>query len=97
MPYVFVLGIFLMPLISPHLLFYDLSILSLAGIIIYGEPRFRDNRNLTRDLLIGWIAIDLYLVTALFISRLLAQPIFLVAVLVWLYIRILQARQAWFS
>jgi len=97
MPYVFVLGIFLMPLISPHLFYYDLSIFVLAGIVIYAEPRLRGNSKLMRDLLIGWVLIDLYLVTALFVNRLLAQPIFLAVALVWLYQRILKTKQLWFA
>jgi hypothetical protein len=97
MPYVFVLGIFLMPLISPHLFYYDLSIFVLAGIVIYAEPRLRSNSKLMRDLLIGWVLIDLYLITALFVNRLLAQPILLAAVLVWLYLRVLKTKQIWFA
>jgi len=95
MPYCFVLGIFLMPMISPHLFFYDLGILALAGIVIYGEPRFRADHDLIRDLLIGWFFIDIYLVLFVFINPQLAQPIIPVAILAWLYLRILKARRTW--
>jgi hypothetical protein len=95
MPYVFALGLFLMPLISPHLLFYDLSILALAGIVIYGERRFRTNRNLIRNLQIGWLSIDIYFIVALFLSKIL-MPILLIPILIWLYIVIYKARQSWF-
>jgi len=116
MPYIFALGIFLMPLISPHLLFYDLSILALAGMVVWGQSsegeavpgsqgsnliRAEEARAskptqavaLQRDLLLGWLAADLYWIAFVFIHRHLAQPLMMVVVLAWLYWRILRIVQ----
>lgn len=90
---IFVLGAFLLPLISPHLLFYDLSILALAGMIIYGQPIFKSEPHLVRDLLLAWFFVDAYFTAIMFTKSQLAQPAILVIVLGWLYMRILKILQ----
>ncbi len=62
-PYVFILGIFIIPVISPHLLYYDLSLYSLAGVIIYGLKDY--NLSFKNTVLPIWVILNL---NALFIA-----------------------------
>lgn len=82
-----------MPLALPHFLFYDLSILALVGMVIYGSEQLSDPF-LHRDLLLAWIFVDAYQVGFMFIKAPLAQPPILVIVLAVLYVRMVKVANA---
>ncbi len=84
----FVLGIFVLPMVSRHLLFYDLSVLVIGGMLIFGSPIFNANKKLIRDLVATWLFIDLYLIVFGFNNiKNIASPI-LITILIWFYIRL---------
>jgi len=89
-PLIFVLAIFILPLISRYLLFYNLSIFAIAAMIIFGDPVFNSNKALMRDIIIAWCLIDLYVIGFSFSQVQYIQPPLLIVLLVWLYIRIVQ-------
>ncbi len=86
----FIVGILLLPLISPHLLLYDLSAYALAGMLICGLPLLRCDRRLFRALIFDWVFLNIYLLAVMFINTKLGQPILMVSFLAWLYWRGLQ-------
>ncbi len=88
---IFTVGILLLPIISPHFLFYDLSVLTLAAMTIYGLPPLRNDRRLVRALIFNWVFIDIYLLLVMFVNNKIGQPLLLVALLSWLYWRALRA------
>ncbi len=87
LPVIFVLGIFLLPLTSPHFLFYDLSVFALAAMLIYQLPIFQADGDMRRGLFINWLFIDLYFIVRMFVNAQFAQPLVLLLVLSWLYWR----------
>lgn len=94
-PFIFVTCISVLPLILPYLLFYDLSIFALAGMIIFSHESLRKNRKLMRDLILAWCFIDAYLVTFMFIGPKFVQPLFLILILALIYKRIYASTNAW--
>jgi hypothetical protein len=90
LPIVFIVGVCILPLISPHFLLYDLSVFFLAGILIYVLPASRINNLAKRSLLFNWIFINTYLVLVMFMSPKFGQSLLLVATLSWLYWRVLK-------
>jgi hypothetical protein len=94
-PFVFVLSILVLPLVMPYLLYYDLSILVIAGVLVSGQDFFRSNRPAMRDFILGWLFIDVYLIAVLALGKQLVQPILLVAGLGLLYSRALKVSQSW--
>jgi hypothetical protein len=92
-PIVFALGGLVLPLVLPHYLFYDLSVLALVGMVIHGNKHLADPF-LRRDLLLAWLFVDAYLILFMFIKSQLAQPLALVAVLVILYYRMVKVSYA---
>jgi hypothetical protein len=90
LPLIFLLGIGVLPLVVPHLLFYDLSILAVAGVVMSGSDWSREETLRLRW--ISWLyllSVNAYLVLFMLISTRLAEPVLLVGVLVLLYARLL--------
>jgi len=89
LPMIMLLGLVLVPLIEPHFLSYDLTLLLLAGFIIYCEPGVPDlqSRSLRRLALLAWLAINLCLVVFLFVNRQYSQPVILALILLEVYRR----------
>jgi len=90
LPMIFLLGIGVLPVVAPHLLFYDLSILAMAGIVMTA-PQWSEPEAL-RLRWLAWtyvLSTNAYLVLFMFISVRLATPFLLVAVLVFVYTQLL--------
>lgn len=96
-PFVILLGIFVLPLVLPHFLLYDLSILAIGAVIIYSNEWTKIDRRLHRDLLLAWIFLDVYIpIAALaFVKMHALLPFVLLAGLVVLYVRILALCRAY--
>jgi hypothetical protein len=89
LPMVFVISIFVLPLVLPHFLFYDMCVFALVGMVIFGYRWASIDISLRSHAIVGWIVCDLYLILWMFVSKPLSQPIVLVACAAWLYVRIL--------
>jgi len=90
LPVIFLLGIGVLPLVVPHLLFYDLSILAVAGVVMNGSDWSKEETLRLRR--INWLyllSVNAYLALFMLISTRLAEPVLLVGVLVFLYVRLL--------
>lgn len=85
-PYVFVLGCLILPLVLPYCFIYDLSVLALAGMVVAGSGLINSKDSLPRYLLLCWLFIDLYLVSLMFVQAGPIQPLTLVAVLTTVYV-----------
>lgn len=94
-PFVVVLSITVMPLVLPYLLFYDLSIFAIAGMIIFCHEAMRKERALIRDLTLAWIFIDVYLVVFMFVGPQFVQSLLLVLVLALIYKRAFSVASSW--
>jgi hypothetical protein len=89
-PFVFLLGIGVLPLVVPHLLSYDLSVVAVAGVIMTGGGWSGVlRRRLQRIGLFYLLAVDAYL-AVVFVDFRLAQPLVLVGVLIVLYLWLLR-------
>ena len=89
-PLIFLLGIGVLPVVLPHFLFYDLSILAVAGIVMSGSDWSREEARRLRW--INWLyllSMNAYLVLFMFISTRLAEPALLVGILLFLYTQLL--------
>ena len=91
LPFAFLVGLFVLPLVLPHFLLYDLSVLALGAVIIYTNDWTQLDRRLNRDLLLAWIFIDVYIPIAAvaFVKMHSLLPFILLAALTVLYVRIL--------
>lgn len=91
LPFIFILGLFVLPLVLPHFLFYDLSCLTAAGMVAFAfNWPDRTGFVLRTTCVVGWVVLDAY--NLMFISPLFkfAHPGIVVVVLVLLYIRLLR-------
>ena len=88
---VFLIGLFVLPMVLPHFLFYDLCVLALGGMLIYSSEDLRSNRQLMRDLLLAWLLADAYIPMAAFQPMQPILPFLLLFALTVLYVRILLA------
>jgi hypothetical protein len=95
LPFVFLIGIFILPFVFPHFLFYDLIVLALGAMIIYSNQLWKLDLRLRRDLLLGWLWVDLYLPLAALGKLGPVLPFVLLAILIVLYVRILRLGQTW--
>lgn len=89
LPFVFLLGLFVLPLVLPHFLFYDLCCFAAAGMIAFGFTwPHRVGFILRTTCILAWIVLDLY--DLMFMSPLFrfTNPGVVVAVLVLLYVRL---------
>jgi hypothetical protein len=87
---IFLLGIGVLPLVVPHFLSYDLSILAIAGIVMQGRAWSEvETLRLRRLSWLYLLSVNAYVVLFMFVSARLAQPVLLVAILVFLYVRLL--------
>ena len=85
-----VLGIILLPLTSPHMLYYDLCIFLPAGVILLGKNRLtREGDFLGPLTLIAWTGISIYFPFFLSIKPTSGQPLMLNLVLLGLFISLL--------
>jgi hypothetical protein len=90
LPLILLLGIGVLPLVVPHFLTYDLSILAVAGVVMHG--RDWSGVEMLRLRRISWLyllSVNAYVVLFMFVSTRLAQPVLLVGVLVLLYVLLL--------
>jgi hypothetical protein len=89
---VFLIGISVLPLVVPHLLFYDMSVFAVFGMIVYcgalSDQQFSWLRTNHRFYL---LALNAYALLWLFGLTKLAQPAVLVLITTWLYVRLMQA------
>ncbi len=92
-PFVFATSIFILPLVSPHLRCYDLSVFALPGIVLFEHPWVKKNLSLTHNLQLLWLLINLYTITIAVAGK-LAQPLLLILTIVWFYIQFLRALQS---
>jgi hypothetical protein len=91
LPLIFLLGIGVLPLVVPHFLSYDLSVLAVAGIVMSGSNWSGAERlRLKRIDLLYLLSVDAYLVLFMFVSIRLAQPVLLVGILILLYVWLLR-------
>jgi hypothetical protein len=76
--------------VVPHFLSYDLSILAVAGVVMQGRgwPEVETLR-LKRVRWLYLLSVNAYVVLFMFVSARLAQPLLLVAILVFLYVWLL--------
>jgi hypothetical protein len=95
LPFVFIIGLTVLPFVLPHFLFYDMCVFALAGMLIYGYTWGDWDRALKRDAALGLLACNLYLVLWMFISTSLAQPIVLIVIWAELYRRLLKYGGTW--
>lgn len=89
LPMVFLIGLVVLVLVLPHLLFYDLCVLSIAGMIVFGYRWGAFDFQLRAHAIIGWLLCNLYMILWMFIRGPIAQPGLLVLGLGWLYWRFL--------
>jgi len=95
LPFVFAVSILMLPLTMPYLLYYDLSALAIAGLVLYGIERFRLNPAARRDFILAWVFADGYLIAVLALGKQFVQPITLIAFLGLLYFRVLKVSKLW--
>ena len=90
LPFIFILGMFVLPLVVPHFLFYDLCCLAAAGMVAFGFswPQ-RIGFVLRTTCILAWLVLNAY--DLMFMSPLLkfAHPAIVVITLVLLYLRLL--------
>lgn len=89
LPILGVISLLVLPVVLPHFLSYDLCIMSLAGMFIFGQHWPSMDRVLRTHALLGWLACNAYLITWMF-TGIKAEPLVLVAILTFLYARIMQ-------
>ena len=81
-----VIGLLLLPLTSPHLLYYDLCIFLPTGVILLGNKWLPlQSASLKRIALIGWISISIYAVVFLNVTPSLTLPLVLSLILLILF------------
>lgn len=93
--WIFLLGICVLPLVLPHFLYYDLSILCLFGMIAHGS-RWNENErtSLNKTHWIYLLSVNAYMLAFMFANKALVQPAVLVAIMIYAYIRVLGLPQA---
>jgi len=85
-----VVGLILLPLASPHLLYYDFCIFLLAGATLLGKKWLtREGIFLGRLTLIAWISIGIYFPLFLSVKPSLALPLILDLILLGLFASLL--------
>ncbi len=87
-PLILILGIAILPIVARYLLFYDLGVFALAGMLIFGVKSLRANKRLITDVFIAWILMDLYMIGFISMKSASIQSRILIALLVWIYIRV---------
>lgn len=89
---VFLIGICVLPLILPHLLFYDMSVFAIFGMIAYCGPLAdRQFSALRANHWCYLLALNAYALLWLIGMTKLAQPAVLVLITAWLYMRLMRA------
>jgi len=79
---VFATSLAILPLTSPHLLYYDLVILFPAGLILLGRRWSKPPlEGIRRMVLLSWSSIGLYLLVLSFVGHFSLSPLILLAIL----------------
>jgi len=86
-----VTALLLLPLTSPHLLYYDLCMILPAGVILL-ENKWPQPQSvfLKRVALVGWISISIYALVFLNVRPNLGLPLALLAILLVLFVELLR-------
>lgn len=85
-----ILGFYLMPLVEPHLVFYDLAGLFFANLLLWLIEWPEDIAPKMKGIaLTSWLAVDVYFIAFAFLSSSSINPAFLTALLGILYIQLL--------
>jgi hypothetical protein len=87
---ILILGISLLPLISPHLLLYDLSIFIVSSMIIFSQPSLPGEANLRKTAIATAISINLFMLLFCSCTN-IAPPLILLAILMYSYWQVLNA------
>jgi hypothetical protein len=88
---ILVTALLLLPLTSPHLLYYDLCMFLPAGVILLeNKCPLPQAISLRRVALIGWISISIYALVFLNVTPNLGLPLALLAVLLVLFVEFLR-------
>ena len=88
---ILVTALLLLPLTSPHLLYYDLCTFLPAGVILLENKRpLPQAIFLKRVALIGWISISIYALVFLNVTPNLGLPLALLAILLVLFVELLR-------
>ncbi len=77
-PYIYILGIFIEPVISPHLLYYDLAIFTLASAIIYSLNN--EVLNFKKLILPIWVLINLDAIIIMLVDKAQVIPALIVQI-----------------
>jgi hypothetical protein len=76
-------GILILPIVVPHLLFYDLCVYGLVGLLVFALPWPREDKFvLTVWTSVSWIGLNIFYVAAVAASKALPSPLLLPALLV---------------
>ena len=88
---ILVTALLLLPLTSPHLLYYDFCMFLPVGVILL-ENKYPLPHGifLNRVALIGWISISLYALLFLHVTANLALPLALLTILLVLFVEVLR-------
>jgi len=88
---ILIVALFLLPIASPYLLYYDLCILLPAGVILLGnEWPPSSSASLKLIAFIGWISISSYMLVFMTIQAHLVQPLLLQLILLGLFAKLLK-------
>ncbi len=77
-PYIYILGIFILPVISPHLLYYDLAVFTLASAIIYSLKN--EVLNFKKLILPIWVLINLDAIIIMLVDKAQVIPALIVQI-----------------
>lgn len=89
-PFILILSIAVLPLVSKYLLLYNLSVGAILAMVAYGAFDLRNKFGLKclKDIFLAWAMINLYLVCSLVFTKSM-PPIILISICVWFYARML--------
>ena len=90
-PLILTVGIFLLPLTSPRLLYYDLCLFLPAGVILLGKDWLPSQSvSLKRIALIGWMSISVYMLVFMNVAARVELPLVLEFILLILFADLLR-------
>lgn len=90
LPFIMLVGVLVLPLVLPHFLFYDLCVLTLAAMIIFGH-KWQDaavEKEFKRLLVLAYVLVDTYMILYISPAHDWALPVVLVAGLLVVYARV---------
>ena len=89
LPVVFLIGCLVLPLVLPHFLFYDLCIMALAGMIVFGHKWKALDVTLRAHGIAYLTVCNIYLIAWMFAGINIWGPVVLVVLLSVLYLRVM--------